>query len=98
MSEKNYSDTEKLQLLLDHWLQHNESHVAEYLKWADVARQNGQEKAAEFIDQAVGLLNKADQSLEKALEMLLEHRLDHGPYSEEEAYALLDEWYAGREG
>jgi poly(A) polymerase len=33
----------------------------------------------------------------EALEMLLEHRLDHGPYSEEEAYALLDEW-EGRSG
>jgi len=28
----------------------------------------------------------------QALDMLLEHRLDHGPYSEEEAYRLLDEW------
>jgi poly(A) polymerase len=31
----------------------------------------------------------------QAMEMLLEHRLDHGPYSEEDAYRLLDEW-AGR--
>jgi poly(A) polymerase len=28
----------------------------------------------------------------EALDMLLEHRLDHGPYSEEEAFRLLDEW------
>ncbi|HUG75250.1 MAG TPA: CCA tRNA nucleotidyltransferase [Acidimicrobiia bacterium] len=28
----------------------------------------------------------------KALDMLLEHRLDHGPFSEEEAYRLLDGW------
>jgi poly(A) polymerase len=28
----------------------------------------------------------------EALEMLLEHRLDHGPFSEEEAYRMLDEW------
>jgi len=28
----------------------------------------------------------------EALDMLLEHRLDHGPFSEEEAYAMLDEW------
>jgi poly(A) polymerase len=32
----------------------------------------------------------------EALEMLLERRLDEGPYSEEEAFALLDEWWAGR--
>jgi poly(A) polymerase len=28
----------------------------------------------------------------EALEMLLEHRLDHGPFSEEEAYAMLERW------
>jgi poly(A) polymerase len=28
----------------------------------------------------------------EALDMLLEHRLDHGPYDEDEAYRLLGEW------
>jgi poly(A) polymerase len=32
----------------------------------------------------------------EALDMLLEHRLDHGPYSQEEAYGLLLEWAQGR--
>ncbi len=32
----------------------------------------------------------------EAMDMLLEHRLDEGPYSEEEAYRLLDEWWAAR--
>ena len=68
MTEKHYSDLEKLQVLLTHWLQHNESHGAEYLKWAEVARQGGHTATAEFIDQAVELLNKADESLRKALE------------------------------
>jgi hypothetical protein len=68
MTEKNYTDLEKLQLLLSHWLQHNESHGAEYLKWAGVARQDGHEATAEFIEQAVELLKKADESLGKALE------------------------------
>ena len=27
-----------------------------------------------------------------AMKMLLEHRIEHGPYSEEEAYRLLDDW------
>ena len=30
--------------------------------------------------------------LGKAMKMLLEHRIEHGPSSEEEAYRLLDEW------
>ncbi len=68
MTEKNYSDLEKLQVLLTHWLQHNESHGVEYLKWADVARQAGHATTAESIEQAVDLLKKADESLKKALD------------------------------
>ena len=68
MTEKNYSDLEKLQVLLTHWLQHNESHGSEYLKWAEVARQGGHAATAEFIEQAAALLKKADKSFEKALE------------------------------
>jgi hypothetical protein len=68
MAEKHYSDLEKLQVLLTHWLQHNESHGSEYLKWAEVARQEGLATTAECIEQAVDLLKKADESLGKALE------------------------------
>ena len=77
MTEKNYSDIEKLQVLLTHWLQHNESHGAEYLKWAEVARQDGHATTAEFIEQAVDLLKKADESLEKALESVGGHSTGH---------------------
>jgi len=31
-----------------------------------------------------------------AMSLLTEHRIDHGPYEEEEAYRLLDEWWAER--
>lgn len=34
----------------------------------------------------------------KIMRMLLEHRIDHGPYDAEEAYRLLDEWAAGATG
>ena len=68
MTEKNYSDLEKLQVLLTHWLQHNKSHGSDYLKWAEVARQGGYTPTAEFIEQAVDFLKKADTSFEKALE------------------------------
>ncbi len=32
----------------------------------------------------------------EAMDLLLEHRIDHGPYSEEEAFALLDDWARGK--
>ena len=48
MNEKQYSDVEKLQMLISHWLQHNESHGKEYAKWAEVAREAGYSETAEF--------------------------------------------------
>ncbi|HLA67183.1 MAG TPA: CCA tRNA nucleotidyltransferase [Acidimicrobiia bacterium] len=32
----------------------------------------------------------------EAMEMLLEYRLDEGPYTEEKAYSLLDRWWSAR--
>lgn len=32
----------------------------------------------------------------EAMEMLTEHRIEEGPYSKEEAYVLLDQWFASR--
>lgn len=68
MTEKQYSDIEKLQMLIAHWLQHNESHSEEYGKWAAVARQDGHIATAQYLEQALDLLAKADQAFEKALE------------------------------
>jgi len=31
-----------------------------------------------------------------AMRLLTEHRIEHGPYDEDEAYRLLDEWWASR--
>jgi len=68
MTEKKYSDVEKLQTLISHWLKHNEDHGSEYGKWAEVARQAGYVSTAEFIEEAVELLAKADKAFEKAQE------------------------------
>jgi nickel/cobalt exporter len=68
MAEKQYSDIEKLQMMITHWLQHNESHGREYAKWAAVARGAGNNTAAEYIEQAVMLLAEADKTFAKALE------------------------------
>ena len=67
MTAKKYSDVEKLQMLISHWLNHNEDHGSEYAKWAEVARQAGYVSTAEFIEEAVELLAKADKAFEKAL-------------------------------
>lgn len=68
MTEKHYSDLEKLQLLLTHWLQHNEGHGAEYMKWAEAARHAGHAEAADLIEEALSSLRNADKALAKALD------------------------------
>jgi len=68
MAEKQYTDIEKLQMLITHWLQHNQSHGQEYAKWAAVARQAGNSTAAACIEQAVELLAEADKAFARALE------------------------------
>jgi len=68
MTEKQYSDIEKLQMLITHWLQHNESHGREYSKWVEVARKAGLSSTAEYIEMAVDLLAKADKAFKIALE------------------------------
>jgi fructose-bisphosphate aldolase class 1 len=70
MTEKKYTDIEKLQMLLTHWLQHNESHGQEYAKWAALAREAGHSATAECIEEAVDLLAKADRAFEKALQSI----------------------------
>jgi len=81
MTEKKYSEVEKLQTLISHWLNHNEDHGSEYAKWAEVARQAGYVSTAEFIEEAVELLVKADKAFEKALESVggpgKEHHYHH---------------------
>ncbi len=59
---------EKLQRLIPHWIEHNRSHAAEFIRWADQAAADGQEQAAALIKNAAALLQKAGAELAAALE------------------------------
>jgi hypothetical protein len=55
--------------LLDHWIEHNESHSASFReRAAQVAKVSG--KAAEDIEQAATLMDQCTQKLKKALQDL----------------------------
>lgn len=69
------TNLEKLRILLPHWVEHSHSHQAEFKKWLEVARAEGQAEAAAEIDRAVALMAETDTALEKAL-ALLGGRLD----------------------
>ncbi len=37
---------------------------------------------------------KPSRQVGEIMNLLLEHRMEEGPYTQEEAYALLDDWAA----
>ena len=61
-------EMEKLKVLLAHWIEHNAGHEAECGKWAEYARNEGNEQVAGYIDGAVKAMEEADALLRKALE------------------------------
>ncbi len=65
MSEK--SDIEKLRILLPHWIEHNNSHLAEFVKWQQAVTGEATDAAVERLAEAVEALGKAGQALDAAL-------------------------------
>lgn len=58
---------EKLRVLIPHWIEHNKGHGTDCQKWADIARDEGEEKIAGFINEAIEAMSKVNELLEKAL-------------------------------
>ena len=65
MSEK--STIEKLQILLPHWVEHNNNHETEFKKWAEEARKEGGNTLADLLDKAVASMATTDTILKEAL-------------------------------
>ena len=65
MSEK--SEIEKLRILLPHWIEHNNSHVAEFVKWQQVVAGVAGDAAVQRLAEAVAALGQAGQALDEAL-------------------------------
>ncbi|HIJ79023.1 MAG: hypothetical protein OEY01_08395 [Desulfobulbaceae bacterium] len=68
MSEK--STIEKLQILLPHWVEHNNNHEAEFSKWAEAAGQAGEKSLAELLNKAVASMAATDAILKEALKLV----------------------------
>ncbi len=58
----------KLQVLLPHWIEHNNNHIAEYRKWEGEARKASGEEVSDLLDKAIGDMEKIGKSLSEALE------------------------------
>ena len=69
------TETDKLRVLLQHWMEHNEEHAAEFLRWSEKAG-----PAAVVVRQAAEKMKDVNQELSSALELLggpLEHPHGH---------------------
>jgi hypothetical protein len=60
----------KLSVVIEHWIEHNESHSGEYKKWAQTAGELGLDSVKVEIEEATGKISQSNQHLMKALKTL----------------------------
>lgn len=60
----------KLSVVIEHWIEHNESHQGEYQKWAQTAGELGLDSVKAEIEEAMEKISQANQHLTKALKVL----------------------------
>lgn len=64
------SDMEKLEVLLQHWVEHTREHSSEFKEWAEKAKTHGHTAAHDEILKAIERMDRANESLVKALKSL----------------------------
>ncbi len=65
-------ETAKLKTLLNYWIEHNKEHSQEFREWAGKAKVFGEAQAYEEMLQAAQEMDKASESLSRALRRLEE--------------------------
>lgn len=63
-------EKKKLSVVIEHWIEHNESHMEEYKKWAQRAGELGLDLVKTEIEEAVGRLSQSNIHLGKALKSM----------------------------
>ena len=71
---------EKLRILLPHWIEHNHNHEAEFKKWAEQIRNEGEGAVADLLDALSG-----NAMHDRAREIIEAHRENAGSALEAEA-------------
>jgi len=64
------SEREKLAIMLDHWIDHNKEHAGEFREWAGKAKGFGEGAVEKDMLDAAEHMDKAGESLQRALEKL----------------------------
>jgi len=57
----------KLSVVIEHWIEHNESHMGEYGRWAQTAGELGLKTVKAEIEEAMEGITQSNKHLEKAL-------------------------------
>jgi hypothetical protein len=60
----------KLSVVIEHWVEHNESHTGEYKRWAQTAGELGLTSVKAEIEEAMEKISQSNQHLAKALKIL----------------------------
>jgi hypothetical protein len=60
----------KLSVVIEHWIEHNNSHMGEYKKWAQTAGELGLDPVKTEIEEAMKSISQSSQHLAKALKMV----------------------------
>jgi len=60
----------KLQVILDHWIEHSDSHEENYREWAAKARDAGEEEIAREIHHAIDGSDEVKKHLQRAKAIL----------------------------
>ena len=63
-------DKKRLSVVVEHWIEHNQSHMGEYKKWAQKAGTLNLREVQTEIEEAIGKLSLVNQHLEKAMKAL----------------------------
>ena len=61
---------ENLSHLIEHWIEHNESHIENFREWAQKAKKDGFLEASENMLEAANKIKEANEYLNKAKEGL----------------------------
>ncbi len=72
------SDSEKIRVMLPHWLEHNKNHITEFSEWQGTAAKEGMAEIADLIGQAVSKMGEIDELLTEALAKAGGALEDHG--------------------
>jgi hypothetical protein len=70
VEEKRMDQKKKLSVVIEHWIEHNESHKGEYKRWAQTAGELGLDSVKAEIEEAVEKLSQSNQHLERGLKAI----------------------------